>query len=186
VTTPEIWLSSDAAGHGWYVDVTPQWDDEFAVGPKSGDFGYGAGIDLLSTVTHELGHWLGYGDLDAALQGLDPMAGQLSAGQRRMPSGDLSVDDISSAGSLGASATWPVFGPALPDDLRSLEEAIKPLVAERDTLFADLGLADWPTVSSGTSQSSEASGRGRRKDRCLTRDEIFADWADDEVSDRDT
>ena len=62
-----IYLDSDAAGHGWFVDPTPATDAEFtqlgssgelqAVDPQAVDR-----IDLLTVVEHELGHVAGLGD----------------------------------------------------------------------------------------------------------------------------
>jgi hypothetical protein len=76
-------MASDAAGWGWFVDSTPDEDEEFtgsgtletAVDARAVDR-----IDLLSVVMHELGHALDYDDLDG--QG-DLMSGLLAAGTRR-------------------------------------------------------------------------------------------------------
>jgi hypothetical protein len=71
-----IRIDDDAAGHGWYVDPTP-WDDaEFAT---PGDQGEQHGMDLLTVLTHELGHLLGY---DHAEDGV--MEESLLAGTRQM------------------------------------------------------------------------------------------------------
>lgn len=56
-----IWLDDDAAGWGWFIDRTPWDDSEFRC---MGDQGEQNRIDLLSVVTHELGHLLGH-DHDA-------------------------------------------------------------------------------------------------------------------------
>jgi hypothetical protein len=66
-----VLIDSDAAGHGWFVDSTPDTDDDLD----------GASIDLLTAVAHELGHVLGLDDLDADADSL--MAGELAAGVRR-------------------------------------------------------------------------------------------------------
>jgi hypothetical protein len=81
-----IYLDSNAAGHGWFVDSTPVRDEEFtssesdgrllAVDPRAVDR-----IDLLTVVEHELGHIAGFDDLDALVD--DVMSGVLSAGIRR-------------------------------------------------------------------------------------------------------
>jgi hypothetical protein len=80
-----ICLDRDAAGHGWFVDLTPARDEEFArsgssrqltaLDPRAVDR-----IDLLSVVEHELGHIAGYEDLDAQSDRL--MAGVLGSGVR--------------------------------------------------------------------------------------------------------
>jgi hypothetical protein len=180
VTSHEIWLSSDAAGQGWYVDATPQWDEEFAGAGQPV-----AGLDLLSTVTHELGHLLGYPDLDASLHGLDPMAGALGTGLRRLPGDGWSLETLPSATTLDLNWLPSVFGPtplaslATLDDLDAEEGTLRPLALGRDALFAELDQADWPAVGGAPVSGAEASGRGRRKDRCEAheaREEVFADW----------
>jgi sugar lactone lactonase YvrE len=52
-----IWLDDNAAGWGWFVDRTPQNDSEFT---KRGNQGEQKRMDLLTVVTHELGHLLGH------------------------------------------------------------------------------------------------------------------------------
>ena len=59
-------LDIDAAGNGWYVDRTPYTDEEFIYQPGEADLtakphsdAYGR-IDLLTVITHELGHLLGF------------------------------------------------------------------------------------------------------------------------------
>jgi hypothetical protein len=60
-----ILLDADAAGNGWFVDLTPQFDQEFLLGSggvltaSSGD-AYGR-MDLLTALGHEFGHVLGFG-----------------------------------------------------------------------------------------------------------------------------
>jgi hypothetical protein len=84
----EILLSPNAAGLGWFVDPTPDEDEEFsptaapmqlqAVDSRAVD-----SIDLLTVVEHEMGHVLGMGDLDGSLDLL--MSDRLGAGVRRIP-----------------------------------------------------------------------------------------------------
>jgi len=83
-----IYLDRDAAGHGWFVDPTPGDAEEFratadgtlqAVDARAVDR-----IDLLTVVSHELGHVLGLEDLDASAGSL--MSGTLQPGLRRRPS----------------------------------------------------------------------------------------------------
>lgn len=65
-----IYIDSDAAGFGWFVDSTPEDNSEFTVqngseelvaDPSSTAYG---DMDLLTVVMHELGHLLGYEDVD--------------------------------------------------------------------------------------------------------------------------
>ena len=81
-----IYIDSNAAGHGWFVDSTPLRNEEFlslsgqlrAIDPRAVDR-----IDLLTVVEHELGHLAGLDDLDALSN--DLMSGVLAAGLRRAP-----------------------------------------------------------------------------------------------------
>ena len=90
-TPGHIYIDSDAAGHGWFIDPTPNDNSEFtnaqnAAGtdlhadPSSAAAGH---LDLLTAVTHELGHVLGLEDANAPNDTL--MYANLVDGERRMP-----------------------------------------------------------------------------------------------------
>jgi hypothetical protein len=65
-----IWIDRDAAGRGWG----------------------GAGMDLATVVAHELGHVLGYADIDAAAD--DLMSATLPAGARRLAAVDAVFGEV--------------------------------------------------------------------------------------------
>jgi len=83
-----ILIDEDAAEYGWYVDETPADDLEFGLKlselelmATSTSVAFGR-MDLLTVVMHELGHVLGYEDLDPNAGVL--MSGTLDAGTRRL------------------------------------------------------------------------------------------------------
>lgn len=73
-----ILLDRDAAGYGWFVDPTPQLDEEFLGVPA------GVAVDLLSVLAHEVGHLNGYPDLPAEDHLDDLMSYRLAPGVRRL------------------------------------------------------------------------------------------------------
>jgi RHS repeat-associated protein len=83
VAAPEVVLSADAAGHGWFADPTPLQDEEFAPGGPGSPLVALPGSpaagqeDLLTAVLHELGHLAGRPDGGTGL-----MAGSLAPGTR--------------------------------------------------------------------------------------------------------
>lgn len=86
-----VYLDTNAAGNGWFIDPTPASDEEFtssgvagqlqAIDPRAVDR-----IDLLTVVEHELGHIAGLADVDALADNL--MSGVLGTGIRRNPTAD--------------------------------------------------------------------------------------------------
>jgi membrane-associated phospholipid phosphatase len=89
-----IWLDDNAAGWGWFVDRTPRSDLEFT---QRGNQGEQNRMDLLTVVTHEVGHLLGY---DHAAVGV--MQDTLDAGTRRTPGSQ----PIAATNPLDATRTW--------------------------------------------------------------------------------
>ena len=58
--SPEtIWIDSDAAGIGWFVDRTPSKSEEFdELGNAFVGSGADQSVDLLTVIIHEMGHLL--------------------------------------------------------------------------------------------------------------------------------
>jgi hypothetical protein len=84
-----IQIDLDAAGFGWFVDTTPEDNNEFTLqsdgtfladpsSPASGK------MDLLTVVIHELGHVLGLDDSGLNTKSSDVMTPVLTAGTRRL------------------------------------------------------------------------------------------------------
>ena len=86
----EIVLDVDAAGFGWYVDATPDDNIEFTVDIgdhmllAAGNSEAAGKIDLLTVVSHEIGHLLGF-DHSEGSGGHELMDETLKAGVRLLP-----------------------------------------------------------------------------------------------------
>jgi hypothetical protein len=84
-----VLISPDAAGYGWFTDVTPRGDKMFAPGatgsPRAELPGSAAAgrVDLLTVVLHEMAHLAGRPDEDGDAAGGDLMAEALAPGVRR-------------------------------------------------------------------------------------------------------
>jgi len=74
-----IYLDSNAAGWGWFIDPTPHNNSEFTT---PGNQGEQHRMDLLTVVMHELGHVLGYEH-----EATGVMQDTLSASVRELPNG---------------------------------------------------------------------------------------------------
>ena len=85
-TSDTIYIDVDAAGQGWFVDATPQSDEEYALVQGvlcAVDLPASDGVDLLTVLYHELGHTLGLSDLDSVGS---LMSSKLLPGVRYRPS----------------------------------------------------------------------------------------------------
>ncbi len=115
-----ISIDDDAAGIGWFVDLTPDQDEEFtlAAGVDSQmianlDSAARERIDLLSILMHEQGHILGLPDVSEAQR--DLMFAWFGEGERRLPAEGQA--EGSEPGSLEGVhyATVPVYTAAVAD-----------------------------------------------------------------------
>ena len=174
-TTPgQVLIDDDGAGYGWFVDVTPGDDAEFAAAVGRTERVAAPGtpaadrMDLLTVVMHELGHVLGLGDLDPQTNPGELMDGQLAAGLRRVPEGvgqEAGVRcQVSGVRGQEAGAEDITLSPGHLVSLSS---------ASATAVFAELGR---PEVSSGDAARLEASGpltvAGHRREDGV--DDLFA------------
>jgi len=81
-----IYIDTNAAGHGWFIDKTPDENEEYHANGNqrysqlavSNSEAY-ASIDLLTVVEHEMGHVLGHSHTENGL-----MDDELQAGERKL------------------------------------------------------------------------------------------------------
>jgi VCBS repeat-containing protein len=111
-----IFIDVDAAGHGWFVDPTPNDNSEFthaanAAGtdlytdPSNDAAGH---LDLLTAVTHEMGHELGLADSTAASDVHDLMHIDLVDGERRLPDATDVAQANGTSAAQAAEAALPL------------------------------------------------------------------------------
>jgi hypothetical protein len=109
-----ITIDIDAAGRGWFIDPTPHDNFEFShalnaagtdlyTDPTNAAAGH---FDLLTTVSHELGHVLGLPDTTDAATANGLMFIDLAVGERRLPG----AADIAQAPTTTASVSAGTAG----------------------------------------------------------------------------
>ncbi|MCL4179348.1 MAG: calcium-binding protein, partial [Verrucomicrobia bacterium] len=121
-----ILLDTDAAGLGWFIDLSPADSSEFRQDPETGLWLASGGspadgkADLLSVLVHELGHVIGFEDIDLHLAPAGVMTATLSAGQRRLvgESGGLVTEPAFAFGTIsGANLLVGYEGGGAPTNL---------------------------------------------------------------------
>jgi hypothetical protein len=136
-----ITIDTDAAGHGWFVDPTPNDNSEFThaqnaegtdllTDPSNAAAGH---LDLLTTVTHELGHVIGLDDRTAASDANDLMYINLVDGERRLPDATDVAEANGASTAQAAEAALPVSAQA------AIGTAIVAATAGNDTIDAGHG-----------------------------------------------
>ncbi|WP_338015317.1 beta strand repeat-containing protein [Altererythrobacter sp. C41] len=160
-TAEGIRIDSDGAGFGWYVDPTPEGDGEFAIAEgrlvATADGGAAGKLDLLTVLTHELGHVAGLDDVyDPGSEG-ELMFGFLAPGSRYLPDAQEASD--------------PRFAPSGQDNAPVAD--ITPLIAQ---LF-DEGFSHFREID-GVSSITPEGGLPDRLDRLgLNMDDLLASVA---------
>src|SRR5262249_56897518 len=105
-----IWIDQNAQGYGWYIDASPTTNAAFAqvtgtnelqAVPGSPAYGH---VDLLTVVTHELGHVLGFASIDPGTLDHDWLTATLGTGVRRYP-------DSAGGSGPGLAQSHPATGP---------------------------------------------------------------------------
>ena len=110
-STGSITIDADAAGRGWFLDETPFDDSEFgnilsATRLQTDSSGAPAGhFDLLTMLTHEMGHALGLQDSYSLGDRSDLMYGYLVVGERR-----LAADGQADGAIMGSIASEEFLG----------------------------------------------------------------------------
>jgi len=143
-----ILIDVDAAGHGWFVDATPQNDAEFLAQNGNGELvadetseAYGE-IDLLTVVMHELGHVFGFLDLNPEQASDALMSATLDTGVRHLPGENT-------AGQSGNNATLAAPGVLTPDP-ETAEDALTALIVQNPWLVNFLQANDGEDAASGS------------------------------------
>ncbi|HLQ75904.1 MAG TPA: matrixin family metalloprotease, partial [Terriglobia bacterium] len=91
-----IKIDPNADGFGWFIDSTPQDNSEFVedgntLRAKEGSDADGR-VDLLTVLTHELGHYLGLSHTDGTNESTAFMQSGIRPGIRRLPGDDSIVE----------------------------------------------------------------------------------------------
>jgi hypothetical protein len=128
----KIFIDTNAAGHGWFVDVTPDANEEFTLTSngwvaKPNSDAYGK-MDLLTAVSHEIGHYLGL-DHDATSNSL--MSDTLESSHRYMGEDTLLSSAFFAAGSAFLEEAFGLAEEAEDED--DISDNIPALVFDQES-----------------------------------------------------
>jgi hypothetical protein len=165
--TRTLWLSPTAAGHGWHTGLEPLSS-------------HTTRMDLLSVVTHELGHLLGYDDLDAAAHPNSTMTETIPTATRRATA-NASPSPFADWTTTNTQPLLTKLG-TVDSPSRSLDTALSryPLNAtllpsRRAERLAQLTAKQRPASSPAKSLERTPS-RANSQPYTLAADSVFADW----------
>jgi hypothetical protein len=138
-----VLIDLDAAGWGWFVDTTPVNDVEFGLSlsevekmalATSPAFGR---MDLLTVVMHEMGHVLGFEDLDPNAGAL--MSGTLDACTRRLADSTPDSPSLVQMGGVAGSGVDSLLWGAKDSKASWLEDLLVDLAGKKDNPFDPTG-----------------------------------------------
>jgi hypothetical protein len=171
-----ILIDDNAGGWGWHTDLrsAPPADR----------------VDLLTVVLHELGHVLGYRDLDLGAASANLMSGLLTAGQRRVPESlsHITASDIDGSFSvrgdaIDTAAVDSVF--AEPLEASPVQRSSSPSAQVGSELPARPAM--WRSLVERTARAvsrlvrwreSHAADEAAKEDAV---DDLFAQWGEEQM-----
>ncbi|MBB3329602.1 Ca2+-binding RTX toxin-like protein [Halomonas campaniensis] len=172
VVQGRILIDAQAAGHGWFIDATPDADEEFTLG-SDGSLHAAQGsdaqghIDLLTVLMHELGHLAGLTHGDGAL-----MAESLEPGLRLLPM----MSETGDGGEVEAPENAPAEPPRDQGSGKGLALGHELLLFDlrSGALRGDSGMTDTPPVEAPARSLSDRA-RQAAAERAMEEDPVGED-----------